>query len=344
MNEKRRKDMMSWEEIEDQATENGFIPNDIYLKNASGFRVCPPIEEKISRQEAAIWDVYLNASRKKGEGTNLYSEMFRYEWYEGRKRTGFWGNIEHAVRDISCGESPRLCIFSAGSGRDLLKVGLAAGIWTSTAPDKIKGTYKEINMDYFRLAKPDARIIVTEYGEGNFRAMERTVANLLDWKLLTPGMVFLSRWNFREKAPVVSGSQDIVVFSLTGNYAGIDEQPLILREIARCVKKDGYMIASTLSSAFDFLKARGLFYRLKFFLKTPLGWPVALEFMKWQMNWAKLAGDMNKNGFWATVSARIWAEFLEPAGMEKIRIYDAPCDLVPVEVLVTKKTGPDRFN
>ena len=328
---------MSWGEIEKQANENGLIPFDIYTKYAGRFRVCPALDKRIEDAENIIWQIYLSASREKNGQHNLYTEMFRYEWYEGRKRTGFWGNIEDAVKRLNVSDAPKISIFSAGSGRDLLKVGFAAGVWTSHAPAHIRGTYKEIDMKYFQLAKPQARIIVTEYGEGNFREMEKTVAELLEKKRINPGMVFLARWNFREQAPVATESQDVVVFSLTGNYAGIEEQPLILREIARCVKKNGYMISSTLSSAFDFLKARGLVYRVKFFLKTPLGWPIALDFMKWQLHWAKMAGDMNRMGFWANVPASTWAEFLQPSGMKTIRIYDAPCSLVPVEVLVSRK-------
>ncbi|MBU1168459.1 MAG: class I SAM-dependent methyltransferase [Proteobacteria bacterium] len=333
--------MITWEDLESHATENGFIPQELYREHARHFRVCPMQPKEVEDAEAEIWDIYLSTMRKGKKQRNLYSEMFRYEWYEGRKRTGFWGNIEEAVGAYCNHKAPRISVFSAGSGRDLLKVGLAAGVWSSKAPSKIKGTYKEIDPTYFQLQKPDARIIVTEFGEGNYNEMKRTITELRENNLIVPGMVYLSRWNFREKAPVASESQDMVVFSLTGNYAHIDEQPLILQEIARCVKQGGYMISSTLSTAFDFLKARGLVYRLKFFLKTPLGWPVALDFMTWQLQWAKMAGTMNKKGLWATGSAEIWADFLKPASMKKIMIYDSPCNLVPVEVLVAQKEKMD---
>lgn len=330
--------MKTWEDIESHATENGFIPDEFYREYAKKFRVCPEQKKEVADSETLIWDIYLSATRKGNSQQNLYSEMYRYEWYEGRNRTGFWGNIEDAIRSLAPDETPRISIFSAGSGRDLLKVGLAAGVWSSSAPPHIKGTYKEIDMDYFHLQKPGARMIVTEYGEGNFREMEKTVKRLLAKNLISPDMVSLSRWDFREKAPVVTESQDILVFSLTGNYARLDEQPLILREIARCVKPGGFMIASTLSPAFDFFRAKKILYRLKLFLRTPLGWPIALEFMKWQVHWVKMAGTMIKDGFWTNVSAETWADFLKPSGMKKIAIYDGPCNLVPVEVLVTQKT------
>jgi hypothetical protein len=59
--------------------------------------------------------------------------------------------------------------------------------------------------------------------------------------------------------------------------------------------------------------------------------------MKWQVNWAKMAGRMNQLDFWANMSAESWARFLEPAGMETVRIYEGPCRLVPVEVLLSMK-------
>ncbi|MCX5849246.1 MAG: class I SAM-dependent methyltransferase [Deltaproteobacteria bacterium] len=328
--------MSTWRDIERHATENGFIPKDIYSENAKLFRVCPLPDEKRAEAENEIWRVYLSAAKKKKGGRNLYTEMFRYEWYEGRKRTGFWGNIEDAVKAIKHLENPRICIFSAGSGRDLLKVGLAAGVFTSSAPHGIRGTYREIHLDYLRLAKPGARFITTEFSDGNYKEMENSIADLEKKRLILPGMVDLARWDFRVKAPVASDTQDVVVFSLTGNYAHADEQPLILREIARCVKKEGLMITSTISSSFDFIKSKRPLYRLNFIIKTPLGWPMGLTFMKWQVNWAKMAGNMNRLGFWANTSAETWARHLEPAGMETVRIYD-PCRLVPVEVLVSRK-------
>ena len=329
--------MLSWNDMEKHATDNGFIPHPVYTANADRFRVCPLPDKARTDKENEIWRIYLTATRKKNGGRNLYTEMFRYEWYEGRKRTGFWGNIEDAVKTIRSIDNPRICIFSGGSGRDLLKVGLAAGVFSSTAPPAVRGTYREINMDYFRLSKPGARFILTEYGEGNYLEIQKTLEELERRRLILPGMVDLARWDFRVKAPVASETQDAVIFSLTGNYAHSDEQPLILQEIARCVKKDGFMIASTLSSTFDFLKAGSLAYRLHFFLKTPLGWPIAPTFMKWQVNWARMAGKMNRLGFWANMSAETWARFIQPAGMETVRIYDGPCRLVPVEVLVARK-------
>jgi SAM-dependent methyltransferase len=329
--------MITWEDIESCATENGFIPARVYDKHIRKFRVCPCQPKEISDAEAEIWNIYLAARARRNGTSNLYSEMFRYEWYEGRKRRGFWGNIEHAIKTWAKYDAPRICVFSAGSGRDLLKVGLAAGIWSASPPRGFKGTYQEINMKYFHLEKPDARIIVTEFGEGNYREVEKTVNLLLKRNLITKDMIYLSRWDFREKAPVTTESQDAVVFSLSGNYAGIDEQPLILGEIARCIRKDGFLITSTLSPEFDFIKAKRLAYRLQFFLKTPLGWPIALDFMRWQVRWAKMAGTMNRRGIWANASADQWAGFLEPAGMIKIATYPAPCHLVPVEVLVAQK-------
>ncbi len=329
--------MLSWSDMEAHATENGLIPDTVYTENADRFRVCPPPDRERAETENEIWRTYLSATRKKTPDRNLYTEMYRYEWYEGRKRKGFWGNIEDAVKTIRSMDNPRICIFSAGSGRDLLKVGLAAGVFRSSAPPSVRGTYREIHMDHFTLAKPGARFILTEYGEANYREIEKILAELERRGLILPGMVTLIRWDFRVKAPVASETQDAVIFSLTGNYAHRDEQPLILQEIARCVKKGGLMIASTLSSSFDFLKAGSLAYRLHFFLKTPLGWPIAPTFMKWQVNWARMAGKMNRLGFWANMSAETWARFIQPVGMETVRIYDGPCRLVPVEVLVARK-------
>jgi SAM-dependent methyltransferase len=329
--------MLTWSDMERHANENGFIPTDIYMEKSKQFRVCPLPDTKRAEAENEIWRVYLSAAENKKTGRNMYTEMFRYEWYEGRKRTGFWGNIEDAVKTIKQIENPKICIFSAGSGRDVLKVGLAAGVFISCAPSDIRGTYREIHTDYLTLAKPGARIIVTEYCDGNYREIKNTIAALEKKQLILPGMVDLARWDFRLKAPVACETQDAVIFSLTGNYANADEQPLILREISRCVKKDGLMITSTISPSFDFIKSKGLLYRLRFILKTPLGWPIGLTFMKWQVNWAKMAGRMNQLDFWANMSAESWARFLEPAGMETVRIYEGPCRLVPVEVLLSMK-------
>ena len=99
-------------------------------------------------------------------------------------------------------------------------------------------------------------------------------------------------------------------------------------------------MTSTLSPSFDFIKAKGLIYRLKFIRKTPLGWPIGIPFMRWQVRWAKLAGAMNRKGIWANLSALTWSGFLEKAHMETLRIYEAPCNLVPVEVLVAQKNHP----
>ncbi len=47
--------------------------------------------------------------------------------------------------------------------------------------------------------------------------------------------------------------------------------------------------------------------------------------------------SMNAAGYWKNVPAQQWAEFLEPFGMQKEKIYPAPSKIVPVEVLVAKK-------
>lgn len=329
--------MKNWNEIEKHAERNGFIPQSVYLENASNFKTCKPQSPEIAQQETDIWGKYLSATGKGSK--NLYSEMYRYEWYEGRKRNGFWGNIENAIKKNKLGDAPNITIFSAGSGRDLLKVCLAAGVWGSTAPKKIKGTYKEINSKYFTLQKPNAKIIVTEYDDGNYSELTETVNHLKNCGLLTDSMIYMSRWNFREKIPVANETQDIVVFSLTGNYATKEEQPLILQEIARCIKKGGYFIGSTLSSDFDFNKARSITNKLKLIVSTPLGWPIFVDFLKWQAQWGKMAGKMNKMGYWANISAKTWAEYLLPAGMKIVRIYSGTCKIVPVEVLVTQKNS-----
>jgi SAM-dependent methyltransferase len=150
-------------------------------------------------------------------------------------------------------------------------------------------------------------------------------------------MSAVRKWDFRQTAPLATGTQDIIVFPLTGNYATIEEQPLILREIARCVKNGGYLIASAMTDEFDFNKARSPLGRLRLALNTPLGLPVVLDFAPWQSRWAKLAGEMNKRGYWKNVSAAKWMEFLKPAGMEEVKIYPGPSKLLPVEVLVARK-------
>ena len=46
---------------------------------------------------------------------------------------------------------------------------------------------------------------------------------------------------------------------------------------------------------------------------------------------------MNRKGIWANQFALTWANWLKDAGMKILRIYDPPCNLVPVEVLVMQK-------
>lgn len=329
--------MNSWSDVESNANENGFIPDDLYYKYVKQFPVCPSQDRTVSKAESEIWEAYLSATQKKNKNKNLYSEMYRYEWYEGRKRTGFWGNIEDAIRNAVTTLNPKITIFSAGSGRDLLKVGISAGIWKTTCPDRYRGTHKEVDIKYFRLVKPDARIIVTEYDAGNYIELTKTIDALKKNNCLSDDMISVSKWNFREKTPVAKETQDIVVFSLTGNYATINEQPLILREIARCIRPGGHFVGSTLSEKFDFNKAGNLLNKIKFVATTPLGWPIAVDFLKWQVQWGKMAGKMNKLGYWANVSAETWGDFLKPVGMKTVRIYDGPSSLVPVEVLVTVK-------
>lgn len=103
--------MLSWSDMEAHATDNGFIPCPVYTENAGRFRVCPPPDRERAETESEIWRTYLSATRKKTPDRNLYTEMYRYEWYEGRKRKGFWGNIEDAVKSIRSLENPRICIF-----------------------------------------------------------------------------------------------------------------------------------------------------------------------------------------------------------------------------------------
>jgi len=156
-------------------------------------------------------------------------------------------------------------------------------------------------------------------------------------KLLKPGMVSIRKWNFRQAAPIASNSQDLVVFSLTGNYSTIEEQPLILREIARCVKQGEHLIASTMTPKLDFDKARSPLNIARLVLTNPLSWPILHEFASWQRKWGEMAGKMMQKGFWENTTGQKWAAFIEPAGMETVRIYPGPVKLLPVEVLVTRK-------
>lgn len=333
--------MKSWHDIESLADENGFIPEPVYNAHAADFPVCPPQPPDVRRIEEDIWQTYLSATKRRDKTSKMYRELFRYEWYEGRKRSGFWGNIEKGIKRVVAGETPIISILSAGSGRDLIKVGLAAGVFESTAPPKIKGTYKEIDKKYLRLAKPGARIMVTEFDDNNLSELKRTVSDLIAGGALTDGMASIRKWNFRMAAPLASGSQDIIVFSLTGNYATIDEQPLILREIARCLKPGGHLITSTMTDKISFKKAHSFSSRIRLALTTPLGLPVVLDFAPWQIRWAKMAAKMHDNGFWKNVPAETWMAFLRPAGMEVVVIYPGPCKHLPVEVLVAKKGTED---
>lgn len=334
--------MKRWESVEAHADDGGVIPEAVYEENVCHFNICPDRPPEVVNQEAAVWQTYLSAKRKSENQKNMYAEMYRYEWYEGRYRTGFWGNIEHAVQNLSLGEMPKIAIFSAGSGRDLLKVGLAAGIWQSMAPEKIRNTYKEISADYFQLTKPDAQVVLTEYEENNLAALKQTVAHLIEKGLLRKNRVTIRKWDFRKPSPVAAGTQDLVIFSLTGNYAAMEEQPLILNEIARCVKIGGYFIASTMSSAFNFRNVISFRNKLRLFFATPLAWPIAIEFYRWQSRWGRVAARMNEAGHWKNMPARQWAEFIAPLGMQKEKIYPGPSKIVPVEVLVAKKVRKDR--
>lgn len=329
--------MDTWKDVEALADENGVIPESVYVEHASKFRTCPPQDPETARMEAEIWADYLSARKKGSEDSFRYEDLYRFEWYEGRRRRGFWGNMEDAIRRLDLGPAPRITIFSSGSGRDLLKVGLAAGVWESTAPDGVRGTHKEISADYFRLAKPEARFLVTEFEEHNLLGLTNIVKRLWDRGLLTEEMIAIRRWDFRESAPVATGTQDLAVFSLTGNYATLEEQPLILREIARCVKEGGHMVASTISDTFDFNRIGKPWNVVRIMLATPLAWPILLEFIPWQRRWGKMAGMMGEKGLWKNLPAKQWAEFVRPAGMVETRIYPGPSDLVPVEVLVAKK-------
>ena len=327
--------MKIWQDIESQADENGFIPEKLYNENASNFKVCPPKDPDIQRMETQLWEEYLSSTRRNNKKRMMYEEMYRYEWYEGRKRMGFWGNIEDAVRTIDIGESPKVTIFSAGSGRDLFKVCLSSGIWKSKAPQKIKGTHREVSTKYFTLNKPNAKIMATEYDQNNLLALRSTINELIKEGLLNKGMIATRKWDFREAAPVASETQDLVIFSLTGNYATKIEQPLILQEIARCIGRGGYFVASTMTDKFSF-KVTTL-KKLKFLFSSPLIWPIMTDFFPWQARYAKMAAMMNEKGYWKNFSADKWMEFLLPSNMEKVKIYPGPSKLVPVEVLVARK-------
>ncbi len=319
------------------ANENGWIPESVYKREVSNLRVCPAQAPQAAEAEAMVWGKYLSATRKRNGRRLMYGELYRYEFYEGRKRKGFWGNIEDAIRRIDLGEEPKITIFSAGAGRDLLRVGLASGIWKSSAPSKIAGTYKEISPEYFSLSKPGARIMVTEYEEHVLGALEETVDQLIQKGLLRGEMVTSRKWDFRCRSPLASGTQDLVVFALAGNYAKLEEQPLILREIARCVAKGGYLIVSTMLPELDFSNAHQGLRKIKIILSSPLMWPILPEFVPWQVQWGKMAGEMNEAGYWQNVPAVEWAKFLEPAGMKSVKIYPSPSSLLPVEVLVAQK-------
>jgi SAM-dependent methyltransferase len=329
--------MKTWQEIEALADENGFIPEAIYKEHVGNFPVCPPQHPEARRIEDEVWRTYLSTTRRRDKRSQMYQEMFRYEWYEGRRRRGFWGNIEKALGLLEPEQCRVISILSAGSGRDLIKVGLATGVFASTVPAKIRGTWREIDKQYLRLARPDARILMTEFDGNSLASLRRTVAALNDAGVLTPEMTAVRKWDFRLAAPLATGTQDVIVFSLTGNYATIEEQPLILREIARCLKPGGHLVASAMTDQLDFHKARSHWGKLKLALTTPLAWPVALDFIPWQIRWAKMAGKMNDKGYWRNVSAAVWMKFLEPAGMEQVRIYPGPSDFLPVEVLVARK-------
>lgn len=326
----------SWEEIEKFADNNGWLAADIYNSRISSFRVCPPQDPTATESEAMVWQKYLSATSKHNKRL-MYHEMYRYDFYEGKRRRGFWGNIEDAVRTIAFSESPRITIFSAGVGRDLLKVGLSAGIWESRAPDKIRGTYKEISPDYFFLGKPAARIMVTEYENHVFAALSDTVNQLIKKGLCTDEMISVRQWDFRYRSPLKTATQDLAVFALVGNYATIQEQPLILREIARCLSKGGYLVAATMLPAFDFSKAHLSLRKIQIILSSPLMWPILSEVVPWQVQWAKMAGMMNAKGYWHNTPAKDWATFLESSGMRLLKVYPAPSSLIPVEVLVAQK-------
>ena len=334
--------MKSWQEIEALADEHGFISEPVYEEHACTFPVCPPQHPEVREIETHVWRTYLSTTKRRDKKSKMYQEMFRYEWYEGRKRSGFWGNIEKGLQLVATGKTPTISILSAGSGRDVIKVGLAAGVFESTAPAQIRGTHKEIDKKYLRLAKPGARIMVTEFDDNNLSALKQTVSELIACGALTDEMISIRKWDFRLSAPLATGTQDVIVFSLTGNYATLDEQPLILQEIARCVKPGGHLIASTMAEKISFKKAHSYLSRLRLALTTPLGLPVVLDFATWQIRWAKMAAIMHDKGYWKNVDADVWMDFLKPAGMEEIIIYPGPCRHLPVEVLVAKKGAARR--
>jgi SAM-dependent methyltransferase len=331
--------MAQWQQVESLADSNGHIPERIYSGVSDTFSVCSPQGEDAVRLEREAWEQYLSARRRLKKGRGMYEEMFRYEWYEGRNRAGFWGAIERGVRHVALGDAPRIAILSAGSGRDILKVGLAAGVWESTAPKHIRGTWREINPKWFRLVKPDTRFFFTEYSPDNFDRLATTVETLLERGLLKSDMVSLRRWSFRQRVPLVTGSQDLAIFSLTGNYATEEEQPRILNEIARCIRPGGHLIASTMRADFDFIRVASLAYRVRCFLRTPLGWPVCIEFLPWQVWWATTCHRMMEKGYWKNADAHTWADYMTPSRMDPVAIYPAPCELVPVEVLLARKAG-----
>jgi SAM-dependent methyltransferase len=269
----------------------------------------------------------------------MYNELYRYEWYEGWRRSGFWGNIEDAIKKIGLGEAPKIAILSAGVGRDIAKVCLAAGIWKSSAPRWVRGTSKEISdfRMYASLVKPRARIMVTEFNDHSLKTLQGAVDQMISSGLLNEEMITVRKWDFRVMAPLGDNSQDLVIFSLTGNYAKIDEQSLILKEIARYVARGGHLIASTMRPDFDFSKAAMALKKIKIILSSPLAWPIAKEFFSWQIRWSQLAGRMNELKFWQNVPASAWSGFVSAAGMKETKIYSAPSKLVPVEVLVARK-------
>jgi len=329
----------SWQAIEATADENGFIPESVYTQHAHRFPTCPPPDPRRKKQEQEAWEAYLSTRRRRKKSL-MYSELYRYEWYEGRKRKGFWHNIETALARLKTGPAPVISVLSAGTGRDLIKVGLAAGIFKSIAPARFRNTHREIAVGHMRLAKPDARIMVTEFDPNNLAVLKDTVAYLIRTGALTEEMIAVRRWDFRQVSPLATDSQDIIVFSLTGNYATIEEQPLILREIVRCIKPGGYLIAATMDEGMNFQKSvRG--EKLKVILESPLLLPIGLDFIPWQIRWGKMAGEMFSRGYWKNVPAATWMEFLQPAGMEQVAIYPGPSKLLPVEVLVTRK-GSDK--
>ena len=182
---------MLWRDVQSVANKAGWIAEDVYDRFSSGpeARVCAETTEAFYA-ELAAWEEYLSAIGKRN-GKQMYQELYRYQWYEGWGRRGFWGNIEDAIKNVSLGEAPKIAILSAGVGRDIVKVGLSAGIWKSSAPKGIRGTYKEISdfQKYFSLAKPNARIIVTEYNGHNLKSLKEMVSQMIKAGLLTEEMI-----------------------------------------------------------------------------------------------------------------------------------------------------------